>query len=138
MIGRIIIGNDLVSYEPVKQASYVIFGTLTHIDTNNHSINVKVTRGSGQRVLVIARSGGSIANYPADGSVYNANLTYGQGDAIGPGYVVYDGELASGTNINITNVPSGTFSVRFFEYNINGYNYKTSAGTYNPRTITIS
>lgn len=91
------------------------------ITTN--AANINFTRGNGTGgVLVIGRSGSAVVTAPSSGSAYTANTYLGNGDAIGSGFVVYNG-VASGTttstgNISLTNLsPNTTYHFAAYEYN---------------------
>ena len=75
---------------------------------------VSWTRGTGDKVLVIARATSAVATDPTDGTTYAANVAYGSGDAIGSGFVVYDG---TGTSVNLTALTANTaYHFAIYEY----------------------
>jgi hypothetical protein len=79
------------------------------------------TLGNGQgRVLAIAEAnrGMPVPLRAADGNFYTANTTYGQGSALGEGYVIYNG---SGHSITVTGLkPSTSYYFTNAEYNTDG------------------
>jgi hypothetical protein len=80
------------------------------------------TRGNGNNVLVVARSGGAVNADPFSGTTYTANAAFGSGDQIGTGnFVVYNG---SGNSVNLTALTAGTtFHFAVYEYNNTGNCY---------------
>ncbi|TDX83005.1 GEVED domain-containing protein [Epilithonimonas xixisoli] len=91
------------------------------------------TRGSGDRVLVLAKSGSAVDADPASGNTYTANATFGSGTQIGAGnYVVYDG---TGTSVNLTGLATGTnYHFAVYEYNSTGTCYNLTKLTGNLTT----
>ncbi|MEI6696450.1 MAG: M6 family metalloprotease domain-containing protein [Bacteroidota bacterium] len=81
----------------------------------NASMTVGFTRGNGNAVLVIAKQGSAVNDFPMNGTAYTANASFGSGTQIGVGnYVVYNG---TGTSVNITNLTSGTnYYYAIYEY----------------------
>jgi hypothetical protein len=77
-------------------------------------LDLSWTRGNGDRVLIMARAGSSIAVDPTDGVSYTADAEYGAGEAVGAWYVIYDG---TGTSMTLTGCPaSTTMYFAFYEY----------------------
>jgi hypothetical protein len=100
-----------------------------------NSGTVNWIRGTGNNVLVIARAG-SAPTGPTSGTSYTANAAYGSGDALGGGFVVYNG---TGTSVNLTGLTSGTtYHIAVYEYNNTGVCYLSPALTGNFTTIAIS
>lgn len=79
------------------------------------------TMGNGQgRVLAIAEAnrGMPVPLRATDGNFYTANTTYGQGSALGEGYVIYNG---SSHSITVTGLkPSTSYYFTNAEYNTDG------------------
>ncbi|HSL86730.1 MAG TPA: hypothetical protein VK861_07325, partial [Bacteroidales bacterium] len=82
---------------------------------SSSSINVSWTKGNGSDRILIGRKDGPVNVSPEDLSNYTVSSTYGTRE-IGTGnYLLYQG---SGTNVNITNLESGTnYNFALFEYN---------------------
>ena len=106
-----------VCVSPTAQASSFSTSTLS-----DHTMNIGWTRGSGDKVLVIARRGTPVNSYPDNGILYNANAEFGSGTQIGnKNYVVYNG---TGTSVNVSGLILGT------DYYFAIYEYKTVANCY--------
>jgi len=93
---------------------------LTFSNPTTNSLDLNFTRGNGDSVLIIAKSG-SAATDPTAGTPYNL------GDAVGGGTVVYKG-IASGITTATTQT-IGSLSAET-EYYFNIYEYKSSGGCY--------
>ena len=107
--------------EPSSAASSIVFSGVA--DT---SMTVGWTRGNGDYVLVVARSGSAPAD-PTDSTVYAANAAFGAGDSTdgGSSFAVYKG---TGTNVTVTGLSANT-AYYFSVYEFNGAttpNYRTS------------
>jgi M6 family metalloprotease-like protein len=96
---------------PTKQASYFSVSNLS-----SNSTTIGWNRGNGNNVLVIARAGKAVNEYPMDGLSYTANANFGSGQQIGTeNYVVYNG---AGNSVNITGLLSGVdYRFDIYEYN---------------------
>ncbi len=99
---------------PGIQATGIVFD---QIDTNK--IRVKVSRGNGARVLVLAKSGTAVNGSPVNGTGYAANTTFGNGSQIGTGnFVVYAG---TDSVFTLTALSTNTiYHFRAYEYNGTG------------------
>ena len=87
----------------------------SNLSTNTATISW--TRGNGDNVLVLARSGSAVSTDPTNNTSYVANAAFGSGDAIGSSYVVYKG---TGTTVDLTNLSSSTtYHFGVYEYNDN-------------------
>ncbi len=97
--------GQTVAEEPSAQPTSLTFSNLVTDETATvRQYDVSWSNGaSGPNYLVIAREGASPTGTPSDGSSYTANNTYASGDAIGDGYVVYDGTGTSFTFIAESN-----------------------------------
>ncbi len=100
--------------------------SISNVEGNR--FRVSWVRGNGDRRIVLASD---VADFygtgiPSDGTDYNANNSFGQGDQIGSGnFVVYKG---TGTNVTVTNLDSATtYYFRIFEYN--GTDFQTMYNT---------
>jgi hypothetical protein len=95
-------------------------------------MKVSWTRGSGDKVLVVAHQGAAVDGSPANETDYTANAAFRSGSQIGTGnYVVYKG---TGTNVTVTGLTADTsYHFRAYEFNdtINS-KYDTDAATGNP------
>ncbi|AMS25928.1 hypothetical protein AEM51_01785 [Bacteroidetes bacterium UKL13-3] len=94
--------------------------------------NIAVTRGDGNNVLIIGRDGTAVSTNPSSGTIYTASQTFGSGDAIGSGRVVYNnsgaGANAPTGNIAITGLSFGTtYHFATYEYNTTGTCYSTTS-----------
>lgn len=134
-------GTRIVAFEfpvactpPDKQATDFVVNSVT-----DNSVDISWTRGTGDRVLVVAREGSAVNTDPAIGTAYSADAQFGNGDQIGTGnYVVYDG---TGTSVTVTGLESGaTYYFAVYEYNADDYCYLTppltgQATTSGPPTV---
>jgi len=117
------------SSAPTSQASAL---TVTPVTYN--TMNFSWTRGTGDKVIIVAREGSAVDFDPLSGTNYTANANFKSGDEVGSGnYVVYNG---TGTSASLTGLSGGTtyyFSV--YEYNNTDACYLnpalTGAGTTN-------
>ena len=95
------------------------------------SVQFSVTKGNGNRRIVLAKESAEVDALPNDFNNYTANATFGAGSELGTGnFVVYAG---TDSVFNVSGLSSGTtyhFSV--FEYNTNSIgfepNFLTSSG----------
>jgi uncharacterized protein YodC (DUF2158 family) len=98
--------------EPETQASAVGFTSVSGDDMTVHW-----TRGSGDGVTVLMKSGSAVDSDPADGTYtsYTADTAFGSGTQIGTGnFVVYKG---AGTSMTVTGLSAGaTYYVAVYEY----------------------
>jgi len=99
---------------PSIQAASII---LDQPDTNK--FRVRLSRGNGARILVLARSGSAVNASPANGTAYSANLTFGSGTQIGTGnFVVYAG---TDSVFNLTGLVTNTiYHLQAYEFNGTG------------------
>lgn len=110
----------------------------------SYQADVNITRGNGTGgVLMIASTSNTLSALPQSGIAYDADNNYGNGAALGGGFVVYRA-AASGANnpatITVTGLsPNTTYYFYVFEYNItvpcylvtpvNSNNTTTAAGS---------
>ena len=96
--------------------------------TNATSANIGWTRGNGNNVLVVARSGSAVNADPTNGTAYTANAVFGSGTQIGTGnFVVYNG---TGSSVIVTGLATGT------TYHFAVYEYNTASTCYNATELT--
>lgn len=97
------------------------------------SANIAFTRGNGDGgVLVIARAASAVATNPLSGNAYTANSTYASGNAIGSGFVIFNGTAAgvsaASGNIPVSGLsPNTTYHFAAYEYNSTGTCYNTTS-----------
>jgi hypothetical protein len=79
-------------------------------------IDLSWTRGNGDNVIVLAKQDNAVDAEPENGTNYNADNNFGNGDEIGAGnYVVYVG---NGTSVSVTGLSSSTtYHFAVYEYN---------------------
>ena len=124
--------NDTTTFkvEPSTQATSLIFSNVT-----SNSLTIDWTTGDGDGAVLIARAGTAIANFPADGTTYTANLAFGSGSNLGNStFVLYSG---AGTTANITGLSGNTtyyFMVCESNNNGAGTDYKTTPALSNPNS----
>lgn len=116
---------------PSTQASSLVFlGDRT----------ITMTRGNGQRVLIVAKLGGAVDSHPVDGTSYTAGA-FGSGTQIGTGnFVVYNGTDAGTSHFLISGLAyGGSYGVRAYEFNGTAGSelYNTTTATNNPITATM-
>jgi M6 family metalloprotease-like protein len=116
---------------PIIQATTFASSSLA-----DNSMTISWTRGNGNAVLVVARSGSAVNEIPSNGIVYSANTAFGNGSKIGSGnYVVYNG---TGNSVNLTNLNSGTgYYYAIYEYSSTSNCYLTPALIGNAMTTGI-
>jgi hypothetical protein len=113
------------------------------------TMNLRFTRGNGDRVIVLARAGSAVNADPVFNTTYTANSVFGSGSQIGVGnYVVYDGNAGGTLLVPITGLTPGvTYYFKIYEYNTSPNCYNTVApatasgitrapGTYVSSTVT--
>ena len=106
----------------------------TQVDGSRMRIeNFPLTFGNGSRRLIVVKEGGPVTGSPTNGTPYNADNDFGDGDTLNPGeFVVYSG--TNGSSQYITNLqPNTTYHYKVFEYNGSGTNtfYLTGLGENN-------
>lgn len=113
---------------PITQATSYTSSSIT-----NSSIKIEWTRGTGNKVLVVARQADAIPSVPENEITYTANAAFGYGTQIGlENYVVYNG---TGTSVNINTLRSGTgYYFDVYEYNSSSNCYLIPALTGNITT----
>ena len=104
---------------------------LTFSATGASTTTVNWTRGSGNNVLVIGRSGTASAVTPNPATTYTASTTFGSGTALAVAsndyYVVYQG---TGTSVVVTGMNGSTaYNFKVYEYNSTNTCYLLSPAT---------
>ena len=96
---------------PSTQSSALVFSSLSPT-----SVKIEWENGNGTGRVVVMKAITNIGPSPlTDNTVYNANTTFGLGDPVDGGYVVYDG---SGNNVTVTGLTANTkYFVSVYEYN---------------------
>ncbi len=116
---------------PSIQAFGIIFSSVTQ-----NSMMLRWTRGNGNRVLVVATEANSFSANPQVGVSYTANANYGQGTAIGNGFVVYNG---TGRYFTVANLDPGTvYKFKVYEFFQADNAYNVTDAILNPRTKTTA
>jgi hypothetical protein len=94
--------------------------------------NISWTRGNGTGVLVVLSQGAPLNDSPV-GFAFTGNATFGNGSALGNGFVVYNG---AGTSVNVTGLnPLTTYFVNVYEYTNPGcYNLIALSGNFTTLT----
>ena len=115
---------------PTNQSSNFYTSLVT--DT---TMNIGFTRGDGDSVLIIAKSGSAVDAEPSIDN-YISNSVFGLGSQLGNGnYVVYKG---TGNIFNLSGLTTGTtYHFAFFEYNSTGTCYKNPPLTANATTANV-
>jgi hypothetical protein len=82
---------------------------------SGREIALHYTAGNGAGRFIVATSGSALDSLPVQSAVYNASSIYGNGEALGNGFVVYNGSDTVVTVTGLTPLTSYTFTA--FEYN---------------------
>ncbi|MBU0487901.1 MAG: Ig-like domain-containing protein [Bacteroidetes bacterium] len=107
-VAQITPSSSTLGTPPATQASALVKSNITSCD-----MDLSWTRGNGDKVMVVAKAG-SAPTDPTQGVAYNANNNYGDGDACGGGFVIYDG---TGTGMTFSGLsPSTTYNFALYEY----------------------
>jgi len=113
---------------PTVAASSLSF---SHVGCN--SVKLSWTNGNGTNRIVVVYSSSTITT-PTTGTIYNNDFNYGNGSALGSGYVVYD---STGNSVVILGLSaSTTYWFAVFEYNTTGTAYLTSTYPSSSRATT--
>jgi len=97
--------------DPATQAAIFSVSAQTY-----NTMDISWQRGSGDKVLVVAREGNAVDMNPFNGTTYTANARFKMGDEIGSGnYVVYNG---TGNSVSLMGLSGGlTYYFAVYEYN---------------------
>lgn len=103
--------------------------TIVASDVGRNELTLSLTRGNGEAVLVVARLGEPVTDFPIDGQSYTASSTFGEGDEVGIGnFVIHNGDGTIGTISGLS--PEDDIYIRAFERN--GTKYNTDPAVDNP------
>lgn len=107
---------------PTTDASNIQFSNVSLSE-----MTISWTNGNGSNRIVVARADNAPTGTPVDATDYAANTDITQGEALGDGVVVYDGNGSSFTLTGLTQ--STTYHLAVYEYNGTGSGtlYKTDA-----------
>jgi hypothetical protein len=100
--------------EPSSSGSVSISG-LT--DTDHTKLTLDMSGGDGTGKIVVGYLSGASTTIPSDGKTYSGNTSYGSGDALGSGTVLYVG---TGASVNITNLDGDNNDYDFYVYHYAG------------------
>lgn len=118
---------------PTSQATNIVFSNIQAT-----SLDLSLTRGSGSKVLIVAKASVAVNSNPSDNTTYTPNAAFGSGTQIGAGnYVVYAGTSAS---VTVTGLTFGlTYHFRAYEYGggAGAEKYLTSTASGNPASQAI-
>ena len=120
---------------PTTQASIPTFSNIfaTQMDVN-------FTRGNGTGgVLIVASTSATLSGNPISGNIYAADPNFGNGDAIGGGFAVFNG-VAAGVSLPASFTMTGlsgstTYYLYVFEYDVTTPCYLTPSNTGSQATI---
>lgn len=85
----------------------------TSVTTNSLTLNW--TNGNGTNRIVVARKGSAPSSNPNNYEYYSGNSAFGSGNALGNGFVVYNG---TGNSVNVTGLEeASTYYFNVIEYN---------------------
>lgn len=104
--------NQMTRYYPYAQASGIVFSEITKT-----SLRLRVHPGSGDKRLIVARSGAPVNSLPQDATPYDGDSGFTSGDDLGTegNYAVYAG---TDTTVVVTGLQAGvTYHFAVFEYN---------------------
>ncbi|MCG9879601.1 MAG: T9SS type A sorting domain-containing protein [Bacteroidia bacterium] len=95
---------------------------------NAVSARINISKGNGDKRVVLVKQGSAVDTIPINGSAYNSNSNFGDGDNINGNIYVYGG---SDTSFVLNNLSFSTnYHVAVFEYN--GFASNTNYNTSNP------
>ena len=119
-----------VDIEPTQQTS-----NIESVGIGDTSIDLSWTDGSGVGRLIVCKQGDAPASGPVYGTDYTANSTFGNGDSLGGGFVVYKD---TDNSVTIDGLTANTeYYFQAYEYNNNTI-YNTAAATDNPNSFTTT
>ena len=104
-----LVGSSSTLSAPTVQATNVTFSNIT-----SNTVTVNWQNGNGTARIVILRDGAPVATLPTNLINYSSSGYYPGSPALGTGKIIYNG---TGTSINVTDIPPGTYHVAIIEYN---------------------
>ncbi len=104
-----LVGSSSTLSAPTVQATNVTFSNIT-----SNTVTVNWQNGNGTARIVILRDGAPVATLPTNLINYSSSGYYPSSPALGTGKIIYNG---TGTSINVTDIPPGTYHVAIIEYN---------------------
>ena len=111
---------------PATQAS-----NLTVSNVTGTSLDLNYTRGNGDNILIVARTGGPVNSNPIN------SISYTAGNQIGTNnFVIYNGPASTFSYTGLT--PNTTYYFALYEYNSADFCYNTSALTGNFTTACVN
>lgn len=128
-------GSDEVGIAPTVQSSNISY---TFVEDVN--LGIRCTRGNGEYILILCKSGSAVDAVPSDNTTYTASSNFGAGSQIGSGnYVVYKGSKTPSTVLEPIQIITGltentTYHFKVFEFNgsSGAEKYLTDTSTGNP------
>lgn len=119
--------------EPTQQVT-----TLSSSAVTGNSVTLNWSGGNGPNVIVVARNGAAVSDFPQDGINYTASSVFGTPSAaLGSGFVVYSG-LANGGPVTVTGLNGGdTYHFAAFAYDCNPAEYNTTTPALLQETIPV-
>jgi hypothetical protein len=117
-------GNkSTLAAEPGVVSQNLLFSNVTE-----NSMMLRWNKGDGAKRLVLAKAITAVDSFPADGTVYTANSSFGLGSDIGNGnYVVYSGTDSFFTVTQLLSATLYHFAVIEYNGSSTSTNYYTSA-----------
>lgn len=110
--------NNSTLSEPTAQATNLTFSNIT-----SNTLTINWLNGNGTGRMVLLRQGQAVQDLPVNLINYPSSANYPVSPSLGTSKVVYDG---TGTFVNITNIPPGTYHVAIVEFNgTSGRVYRT-------------
>jgi hypothetical protein len=134
-------GNDEYMPAADKEYYFVIYPTqpssLAGEGITDTSITLNLTKGNGTGRLVLLRTTTSGSEVPIDGTFYEANASFPEGDLIGEGnHVVM---ASDATSVDITGLEEGTdYEILAFEYWTNENNTDIKYTLTEPPSLTFT
>lgn len=102
-------GNNSTLDAPTLQATNVTFSNIT-----SNTLTINWLNGNGNARIVLLREGQAVQSLPVNLTNYSASSNYPSSPSLGTSRIVYDG---TGTFVNITGIPPGTYHTAIIEYN---------------------
>lgn len=124
-------GNTTTTTPPPCTAPSTQASGLSAVNITGNSMDLNYTRGNGDKIMIVARSGS-----PVDQSPFNS-VNYPVGSQLGSGnFVIYNGTASSYNYLSLS--PNTTYYFALYEYNDAGICYHGSPLTGNFTTLCIT